>query len=57
MLHIDDNFWLIISEDFICIILSSLIELFLFKAITPKNTSVMAIAILQEVDFIELLSI
>ena len=34
----------------------SLIELFLFKAITPKNTYVIVITI-QEVDFIELLSI
>ena len=45
------------SKDFLYIILSSLIELFLFKAITPKNTYVIVIAILQEVDFIELLSI
>ena len=34
-----------------------MIELFLFKAIIPKNTYVMVIAILQEVYFIELLSI
>ena len=30
---------------------------FVIKAITPKNTYAMVIAILQEVDFIQLLSI
>ena len=57
MLQYVNAIFIIISKDFLCTILSSLIELFLFKATTPKNTNVMVIAILQEVDFIELLPI